>query len=1367
MDSLGIDVQSVALIGPDEDRRKAVAKALAGCKGGEVREFFAYPASLDDVPKLLEQYYDVIIIDLDSNPEYALELVECVCSLGVSTVMVYSEKTDSEMLVRCMRAGAREYLTLPFAEDTMGESLARASARRPAVRPAPTKKAGGRLLGFLGAKGGDGVTTLACNFAVALAQESSQSTILIDLDLPLGDAALNLGVTAEYSAINALQNASRLDSSFLSKLLVKHSSGVSVLAAPGKFPQFPATDEAIDRLIMVARQDFENVVIDMGSRLDLMGTCLFKESATIYLVIQAGIAGLRNSNRLISQYFATEVPRLEIVLNRFQSRSLGVAEDQITKALTRPAQWKIPNDYAAVRRMQHTAIPLALEDSAISRLIRQMARSACGMPATPEKGSGFSLKKISRSISAKISNPEESPSYMHSVILPEQDNAEVQPGAAAPEATVESGDAVDSADNGARDSQEQPRREPEEENGTEAVNAATGEQSTSPQSEPETRTYKGATYLRGADGQWHLQKSKAEEEAAETPVIAWSTPAQIVYGIPLGGAQLNAMASVPGRFVYTPAAGELLPAGEQTLSVVFAPEDTAGFTDAQATVQLTVAKATPVLAWPAPAPISCTSPLGAAQLNATASIAGEFTYRPAAGEVLAAGKHTLKAIFTPKDKENYNAAEVAVQITASRIVPVILWPTPAPIAYGTALSSTQLNAATPVPGRFTYKPSAGEVLHAGVQTLSVSFVPANEANYAAAQAVVALTVTQATPIVTWPALAAITEGIALSASELNATALVPGSFVYEPAAGEILSAGTHTLTVTFTPADVADYTVVQTTTSLTVAKKPVEAAEPVWPVTPAAPILEEAPVRTASVSAEVPIQRAEAAPVEDASIKFEAEETVAAATGKPKKLSAKAAQKAAKELAKALKAQSKARTKAPAEVEEEYQDTLETEEAQPVESQVRALVRAMAPRSPIDVGSGAGSGLDLMGSAVFEDGTTIYLVMQPGSAGLSSANRMVSQFFSAGGPKPDFVINRYEPRAAAVPEGESSTALTRPATVPFSRMVGQMAQPAAEQAPAPEKKGFSLKGFSKSIWAKFSTPEKPTGLGLADDSAGGAAAASSAQQERAVVWPINSTQGSPPYGATRTPVQPAAPVNTRPEPETRIYKGATYARGADGQWHLKAAEPKETQRPAAASAWAMPAPVESREEFRPTQFKPQTPAPIATRKAAGKKKPVSKKAAAKKNAAKAPAKGQAKVAQKKPALKAAGKQPAKTAQKPAAKVTGKAPVKGSQQPLVKAATKPLMKATGTQPAKAAAKPTAKSAAKLPSKVGQKVQAKAKSHKAVPARAKPATAAKTKTVEMDKSVQPFLPELQLPVAEPIVVQPVAEAVASQTTPEATN
>src|SRR6202042_416052 len=142
--------------------------------------------------------------------------------ISSSTVMVYSAGTDSELLVRCMRAGAREFLTQPIAPNTIAEALVRASVRRPALQPA--SKQSGKLLVFLGAKGGSGVTITAGNFALALAQESGKNTVLVDLDLPFGDAALDLGISNEFSTANALENFERLDSNFLTKLLIKHSS---------------------------------------------------------------------------------------------------------------------------------------------------------------------------------------------------------------------------------------------------------------------------------------------------------------------------------------------------------------------------------------------------------------------------------------------------------------------------------------------------------------------------------------------------------------------------------------------------------------------------------------------------------------------------------------------------------------------------------------------------------------------------------------------------------------------------------------------------------------------------------------------------------------------------------------------------------------------------------------------------------------------------------------------------------------------------------------------------------------------------------------------------------------------------------------
>jgi len=381
-DTLDVHVMSVALIGPQEQRRKAVAHALAGSQANVAREFSSYP-ELDDVPQLLESDFDIIIVELDTDPEHALELIENICGNSSVTVMVYSTQSDPELLVRCMRAGAREFLNQPISAGTIAEALVRASVRRPTVRP--PKKALGKLFVFAGAKGGSGVSTIATNFAIMVSQESQQNTLLLDLDLPLGVAALDLGITTQFSTANALQNSSRLDSNFLSKLITKHASGLSVLAAPDRYSSINATDEGIARLLAVSRQDFDYVVVDAGSMTGSTYKTLLQGAAGVYLITQVSIPELRNSNRLIAEYFSLPTPKLEVVLNRFTTNTLGIDDESITKALTMAPKWKIPNDYTTVQRAQNTATPLAQGDSAIARVIRQMARTACGLPAVAEK----------------------------------------------------------------------------------------------------------------------------------------------------------------------------------------------------------------------------------------------------------------------------------------------------------------------------------------------------------------------------------------------------------------------------------------------------------------------------------------------------------------------------------------------------------------------------------------------------------------------------------------------------------------------------------------------------------------------------------------------------------------------------------------------------------------------------------------------------------------------------------------------------------------------------------------------------------------------------------------------------------------------
>jgi len=394
-DTLIKSVLSIALIGPDDNRRKAFLSVLAECQQENISEFTSFPPDLDHLPQALGQHYDVVILDVDSDPDYVFDLVERISDTDDASVMVYSSEADVKQAVRFMRGGASEYFTLPTASSEVANALQRAATREPAT-PILNSKINGQPLVFIGAKGGCGVTSIAANFAVLLARVSSQPTLLIDFGLPLGDVGINLGMpTANYSTANVLQDHSRLDARFLQSLTEKYSSSLSVLSAPGDFTSDLLTREAIEKLLEVARQNYSYIVVDVGSRVDLMETKLFEDSSIVFLITQVGISELRNSNRMISRFFALRNRNLQIVLNRYTPKTLLFDDSQIAKALTRPANWKIPDDYTTARRTENTGTPIALEDSPIALALKQMALTVCGLTEGKDKNKkkGFSLFK--------------------------------------------------------------------------------------------------------------------------------------------------------------------------------------------------------------------------------------------------------------------------------------------------------------------------------------------------------------------------------------------------------------------------------------------------------------------------------------------------------------------------------------------------------------------------------------------------------------------------------------------------------------------------------------------------------------------------------------------------------------------------------------------------------------------------------------------------------------------------------------------------------------------------------------------------------------------------------------------------------------
>ena len=309
------------------------------------------------------------------------------------------------------------------------------------------------------------------------------------------------------------------------------------------------------------------------------------------------------------------------------------------------------------------------------------------------------------------------------------------------------------------------------------------------------------------------ERTRAVGPIKVAPTITWATPAPISYGTALSATQLDASTTVAGTFAYSPPSGTLLNAGSQTLSVTFTPTDLIDYSTATATVTLTITPAMPTITWAAPAAVTYGTALSATQLDATANVAGTFVYSPAAGTVLGAGTQTLSVTFTPTNT-NYAPTTGTVPFTVNK-APLKVTVQNASRAYGAAnptfsdIITSFVNGDTQsvVSGTASLTTTATASSPVGTYPITAALGTLSAANYTFSTFVNGtLTITQASPSITWATPAAVTYGTALSATQLDATANVAGTFVYSPAAGTVLAVGMQTLSLTFTPTDTTDYT---------------------------------------------------------------------------------------------------------------------------------------------------------------------------------------------------------------------------------------------------------------------------------------------------------------------------------------------------------------------------------------------------------------------------------------------------------------------------------------------------------------------------------------------------------------------------------
>jgi hypothetical protein len=314
-----------------------------------------------------------------------------------------------------------------------------------------------------------------------------------------------------------------------------------------------------------------------------------------------------------------------------------------------------------------------------------------------------------------------------------------------------------------------------------------------------------------------------------TPAISWASPAAITYGTPLGASQLNATASVAGGFVYTPAAGTVLNAGDnQTLHAEFNPADATNYNKALADVSISVRKAQATISLADLNQNYSGSPKSATATTAPAGLSGvviryDGSTTPPAG----AGSYAVVASLT---NDNYQADDASATLTINKVAPVVTatgntctYSGSPCAATGTAtgVDNTDLGAVT-----LAYTPGGSSApVNAGDYTVVASI--GETANHTAASSEPAIVkVNKATPAINWASPAAITYGTPLGASQLSATAtrgaggpVVDGGFAYAPAAGTILNVGNaQTLHAEFTPADSANYTTASKDVSIDVVR---------------------------------------------------------------------------------------------------------------------------------------------------------------------------------------------------------------------------------------------------------------------------------------------------------------------------------------------------------------------------------------------------------------------------------------------------------------------------------------------------------------------------------------------------------------------
>ncbi len=368
----------ISICDPDESTRDDLKKYLIGMEQVWLEADCSRYEFFSEI--VAQTSPDVAIIDIDSDDEKAMQLVENLSrNHPTCGIIVVSGRTDGQMILRAMRSGAREFLNSPVQIDELVGALDRVSA----TTDGKQRSNAGSIISVAGASGGVGTTSIAVNLAVALAQHPDRSVVLIDLDLALGDADVFLDMIPDYTLIDVAQNISRLDLALLRKSLTKHETGVYLLPRPVQIEDISTiSNEDFKRVLGLLKASFTHLVIDLSKSYSRLDIAALEASKQILLLTQLDLPCLRNVVRLLSSLESYEGvnEKVNVVVNRAGLDKAQISSAKAEETIDREIFWRIPNNYGVISECRNNGVPLLQQapKAAITHSISELAEKLSG-----------------------------------------------------------------------------------------------------------------------------------------------------------------------------------------------------------------------------------------------------------------------------------------------------------------------------------------------------------------------------------------------------------------------------------------------------------------------------------------------------------------------------------------------------------------------------------------------------------------------------------------------------------------------------------------------------------------------------------------------------------------------------------------------------------------------------------------------------------------------------------------------------------------------------------------------------------------------------------------------------------------------------